>query len=1042
MLTAGIVFKNEFYFGTETGLYKIKDGQSVMVLLKDGINCLLKDRFQDLIWIGTSGEGLFTLSYDQYTIKSSLLRDFCPSVSKSITAICPNDDKTLWLGTDGSGIITIPGFNAENEITGTQLITTGNGLYDNTIYSLEKSKYGIWIGCKSGLAFYSNKDKTIHKITNSIHTIYAICELDSILWIACYERGMVKVSLAFKNELPELSDIRLYSLNNGDEASNRFLSIKKQDNQLFFVNKGSGVFEFTGNGIKPVFENLNSINQIEPIDNSGFMISTDFGTYLFTGDNANQLNYTTTKDIVHGSWKDYWLSSDNGLALYNTGLGTFQYFDTGYGLTVTEYCNGSSYRDKPTSTLFFGGINGFTTVKYNDYDEAMDYIPTLFLEKLRVFGIDKNIKDFEQAGNLVFKSNENFLSVTFNALDYINGYNYNYYYKIGENGQWVDNGNSGTVSFTDITSGTYTLYVKYYNKMLDKESYAKSIVIIVLPPWYFSPYAYIMYLLVAILIVYLTYLTMSKRKLKQLEEEAIKAGQRRKEELYEAKLDFFTDMAHEFCTPLTLISGPCNLIMEQKNVSPSVTRYAGIIDRNVKRLNSLIDDLMSFKQMESGYKQPVIRRLNVSDMADRIIDAFQINTSGTGIVIKKQYFAGINWNSDEGFLTTILINLISNAIKYSNGGPAEVEIQVVEDNLKIKVTNKGKGISEAEASTIFDKFTVLDNRKHDDWKQTGLGLAITASMVKLLDGEIGVESIPDDSTSFIVNLPFLQAEYADNRNNHLFRGVVIPQFVLPQTKYEYKEERKTVAIIDDDPEMLWFICDVLTPDFNVLPVNDSKTAKDILSANHTDIILCDVMMDEIDGIKLAEMLKSNKTTSHIPLIIVSAAHDTKVQTQAINAGAELYITKPFDNLYLKSAINRLLGRKEDLKDYFSSPMSAYELTMGKLQHSEHRRFLKKLYSIINKNITNENLSPDFIASELGTSTRSLYRKVKEATDKTLHEIISDGKLTVAENLLLKSKFTIDEIVFKSGYTNRASFYRAFSNKYGCNPTEYIEKNKT
>lgn len=521
-----------------------------------------------------------------------------------------------------------------------------------------------------------------------------------------------------------------------------------------------------------------------------------------------------------------------------------------------------------------------------------------------------------------------------------------------------------------------------------------------------------------------------------------KAEAELKERLYESKLDFFTDIAHEFSTPLTLISGPCKLILEQKDVNPLTTKYVHVINRNAKRMNLLISDLMDFKQMESGYKQPEVTKMNVSEIADRVIDAFKINTSGLVISIVKQYEPDIFWNSDERFLTTILLNLVSNAVKYNDEEqePATVGVAIENGNLRIFVTNKGRGISKEEIGHIFNRFTVLDNYgKQKGWKRNGLGLAITASMVKLLSGKINARSIPGEITTFTVELPLLQI--VETRNSDMFdmmSDIVVPEFVLPQMKYEHIDDRPTVTVIDDDPEMLWYICDLLSSDFNVLPVNKSSEAVEILSNKHTDIILCDIMMEEIDGIMLANLLKSDKSTSHIPLIIISAVHDIETQTEAINAGAELYITKPFDSEYLKTTIRRLLNRKEDLKDYFASPLSAYDLDMGKLQHAEDRKFLKKIHTVINKNIQNENLSPDFIAHELGMSVRSLYRKLKEVTDKGLQEIIYDGKLTVAENLLLKSKFTIHEIVFKSGFSNRTSFYRAFLKKNGCTPKEFID----
>lgn len=521
-----------------------------------------------------------------------------------------------------------------------------------------------------------------------------------------------------------------------------------------------------------------------------------------------------------------------------------------------------------------------------------------------------------------------------------------------------------------------------------------------------------------------------------------KAEAEMKERIYESKLDFFTDIAHEFCTPLTLISGPCDLILNQKNINPSVVKYASVIDRNSKRMNSLISDLMAFKQIESGYNKPEITRLNVSDIVDRLMETFEINVSDSEIKIIRQYEADMIWNSDEKFLTTILVNLVSNAVKYSpNGEPVRVEVFVADNNLIIQVINSGKGISKEEMDTIFNRFTVLENYgKRKGWKRNGLGLAISASMVRLLSGTIGVKSIPDSTTTFIVRLPYCEVEahkktsIYDDVNDSIFR-----EFELPETIYKYKEDRPVVAIIDDDPEMLWLICDILYDDFNVLPIKDPCEAVDVLLKKQTDVILCDIMMEGIDGIKLTTLLKSDKNTSHIPLIVVSAHHDIETQTEAINAGAELYITKPFNNKYLKTTVYRLLDRKEDLKDYFSSPLSAYELDMGKLQHSEHRKFMKKVNMVISKNIQSGKLSPDLIAESLNMSTRSLYRRVKEITNKSLLEIIHDGKLAVAENLLLTSKFSINEIIFKSGFSSRASFYRAFTKKHGFTPKDFMEK---
>ena len=1072
-ITAGVVFDNDIYFGTESGLYRINNYNAVKISIKKGINCLLRDKFQNLVWIGTSGDGLYTLSHDRYSITSNLLSDFSPAVSKAITAIYLDDNQTLWLGTEGNGIITVPGFNVEDEIIETRLFTAEKGLPGNLVRSLQKSNYGIWIGCESGLAFYSYKHKNIKKITDELTNIHSVFEQDSLLWITCYEKGITKASLAFKDDFPILSDMQLFSINNRDEASNRFTAINFENNRVLFINKSLGVFEIIDNRLNVLFEKPNSINQIKAIENSTYIISSDFGIYNLTDNKVHQLNTIISKDIISGQglWNDYWFSSDNGITLYNINSHTFRHFDAENGLTVTEYFDGASFKDEQNSVLFFGGINGFATIRYNFYDEAMDYMPMLFLEKLNLFGIQQNIKDFEKAGKLVFKSNENVFSITYNAPDYINGNNYNYYYKIGK-GQWVDNGNSGTVSFTNMRVGNHELQIKYYNKMLYKESYSQKLTITILPPWYRSVYAYGVYSLMFFLGLCCAFLLVSKRRQNRREEEQKKAEQLRKEEIYEAKLDFFTDIAHEFCTPLTLIYGPCNRILKQENVTPSVLRYVNVINNNAKRMNSLISDLMDFKQIESGHKQPDIRRLNISSVADSVIDFFKIDASGVTIDIEKHYYAGIYWNTDEKFLTTILSNLVSNAVKYSKGIGLKVDISTESDYLTIKVSNCGKGISKEDIPNIFNRYTVLNNLdEHGAWRQNGLGLALTSGMVNLLNGVIDVESVPYETTTFTIRLPKILVSESPEKpisenpdkpvtENHNVYELDSPQKIkikrpknqnthsgeqsitniAPATRYIFKEDRQTTTVIDDDPEMLWFICDLLNDEYNVMPINEPASALEILSVSKTDIIISDLNMSEITGIELTKSIKSNKGTSHIPLIILSATHESEKQMEVIDAGAEIYITKPFDVDYLKSIIRRLLGRKEDLKDYFASPLSAYELNMGKLQHIEHRKFMKKIYAIINQNIENESLSPDFIAVELGLSTRSLYRKIKEVSDISLLEIMREGKLAVAENLLMKSKFTIDEIVFKSGFSNRANFYRSFKGKYGCAPTEFMKKN--
>ncbi|NDV67380.1 hybrid sensor histidine kinase/response regulator transcription factor [Dysgonomonas sp. 25] len=1050
-ITSAVFFKEEFYFGTEKGLYVIMDEGVSQIMVNKQVNCLLKDKFQESIWIGTDTEGLYTYSYDRYAIKNNLLSGLHNPVTKPVTAIYMDEKNTLWLGTEGEGIIKIPNYSFRKGTDNIYSEHISERLPDDTIYSFHGSEHGIWIGCKSGLAFYSKKLNRIIPLgsgNNYLKHIKAIYQQGSTLWVACYEAGIAKVEIASTENIPELSSIRFFTIDENKVSRNRFSSIFTMHNEVCFINRSNGIYKIENDRLIefPIPQEISrSANRIIAANDNSYIAATDFGiaeyNHNYEVSSNSVLNNTDTKDILPGYEHHYWLSTCDGLSVYNREVNSFQHFDESYGLNSIEYLSNSSFKDERSGLLFFGGINGFTTILYVTHPEITEYMPTLKMEKLSLFGINRNINDFrkENTNELIFGYNQNFFTLTFLALDYLHGSNYNYYYKIGDDGQWVNNNNDGAISFTNMNPGRYELYVKYHNKDLHRDSDLQRISIIILPPWYRSGLAYFAYFLILAFVSVLFIRAILKLRRRKKAEESARAMQQKKEEIYEAKLDFFTDIAHEFATPLTLISGPCNRILEQKGVSPLIAEYINVINLNAKRMNSLIKDLMDFKQIDAGYKKPQIRKLDVSNIANNVIDSFKVGISTTAPEIEKSYDREIVWNSDEKFLTTIFINLLSNAVKYSEGEVIKFEVLSNDKELKIRTSNRSKTIHKEDIKNIFDRYTVFSKQKNKSWQQNGLGLAITAGLVRLLSGKITAEILPDNIIAFTITLPFLKGEESIYPEVYSPPAMNTNTFKLAAPQYEYKNERPTVTIIDDDEQVLWLIGDILKDDFNIFPVNDPLKALNLLSTNHTDIIICDMMMKGIDGIDLTKVLKSDKMMSHIPLIIVSAVHEAEKQIEVIDSGADVFITKPFDNDYLKSVVFRLLMRKTDLKEYFTSPLSEYKLDMGKLQHADDRKLVKQLHKIINKNIHDENLSSDFIATSLGMSTRSLYRRLKEI-NISLHEMIRNGRLLMAKNLLLKSKLTIDEIVTRSGFSNKSSFYRAFSQRYGCKPTEFRKNN--
>lgn len=325
--------------------------------------------------------------------------------------------------------------------------------------------------------------------------------------------------------------------------------------------------------------------------------------------------------------------------------------------------------------------------------------------------------------------------------------------------------------------------------------------------------------------------------------------------------------------------------------------------------------------------------------------------------------------------------------------------------------------------------------------RNGLGLAICHNMVKLLDGEIEVMSIPNEYTEFQVVLPLKERTVGEETGRvdadpPKTRVEVADENFVKTEKTELESFKLTIFVIDDDPEMRWFISDVLNKHYNVISIEKPESVFDRLESVQPQLIISDIMMPVLDGISLMKQIKENRRTAHIPFILLSAKNTPEEQTEGIVGGAEAYIVKPFNVDYLLSVVDRLLQRQDELKDYYRSAISAYEFTNGKFIHKEDKEFFEKMVDIIGKNLTNTDFTSEKLAVELGLSPRHLYRRLKNITDQTPANLIKEYRLTVVEKLLITSQSSVDEIMYKAGFNNRGNFYRLFSLKYGTTPLKY------
>ncbi len=1074
--------QDDYYIGFKSSgliVLKYRSDQKVKYQIqptgiRSGIFCLMKDKFQDIVWIGTDGQGVYMYFNDAFTITNTLLDTPVYQISNPVRTLYYDEEQTLWIGTKGGGILRIRDYSpGEAAPASFDCLSVANSvLTDNSVYCFAPGAgNNLWIGTEEGINYYSYKSKQLKEFPvmaggGKVRYVHSIQEQnDTTLWLSTVGEGIVKVILSNKGGAPAVKSATRLVLDGGRMASNHFFtSFQESDSILWFGNRGYGAYRMnvaTGKLSPFRFDdivNSRTANDIFAIykNERGYWLGTSSGLLQFNMDysrfhtRAHLLSNNTAHGILEDEQGNLWVSTNRGLIRFNPYADTGQTYDRDTGLEVTEFSDGAFYKDSRTGILFFGGTNGFVTVRSNAY-YTKDYMPRINLKGLSIFGKEYNIHDFvyEEDGKEILQLDysQNFFCIGFRAVDYLNSNNYSYSYKLQEiSNQWIESGMSSGAIFSNLSPGEYTLLVKYRNNITGRESNLRTFIVRITPPWYLSPWAYIVYfLLFAALCLVLVCQLIRRYRLRQsrLIDEM---NREKKEEIYESKLRFFTNITHEFCTPLTLIYGPCEKILAYPNADSYVRRYGRMIQQNTEKLNGLIQELLEFRKLETGHKALSIRKLPVSDKLREIADSFGEVAKNKSLDYRLDIEPDIEWNTDISCFNKIVNNLISNAFKYTpGGGSIRVEQRVEKGRLVVCISNSGKGIAEENLAKIFDRYKILDSFEMNGRdSRNGLGLAICKSMVTLLEGEISVSSVPDEVTKFTVTLPQLSLTVGDDCveiNEPALPDAKEEPVRLEKTKQEFDASRRTIMVIDDDPSMLWFVSEIFADKYNVLSFGTAREALDSLEKKQPDLIISDIMMPGTDGISLTRKVKQNKVWSHIPLILLSALHHEDEQVKGIEAGAEAYVTKPFNVKYLEKVVDRLIQRELDLKEYYSSVFSTFKVENGNCIHQEDQEFLDKVIETIANNISNPALSVELLSNELGYSTRQFYRKLKPITDKSPSDIIKEYRLTMTERLLLTKNYTIEEIMDQTGFSNRGTFYKLFSQRFGMPPRQYREQQK-
>ena len=946
-----------------------------------------------------------------------------------------------------------------------------------TWFCFRKSNYypWVWIGTEGpGLSYYSLVDKKVHTMASLVDTkiryVHAIREVnDSTLWMATTGDGLLEVVIGRKGGELVIKYVKSFILEKDGKICNEFHSMSYDDEAslLYLGSRGGyGLVRFNLLTKKYEFIPMNNAGNRAVGDVLCMCYSKDSTFYLgassgmtqmklHSGNPAEVRQYSRIdgikNDMVHGILEDsdgcVWLSTNKGLTKYNPHNRFFHNYESP-DLDVTEFSDDAYWKCPYTGKLFFGGINGVIWVDPQN-DRQENYKPALHFFEMKMGHETHSLYDYtdQKTGYVTIPPNISTFSISFVATDYIHGENYEYSYLLENyNTSWTELQKDNEVVFTKLPYGNYVLKVRYKNDVFDSDAKEYFLHIRVLPPWYRGSWAMIAYGLVLATICLGIVYWLRRRIVEKQAEVARKIREEQKEKLYEAKLNFFANITHELCTPLTLINGVNDYIKisADRLADGKLEKYARILGENVTNLNELIQEILDIRKIEEvGFSHIQIKRVSVSSLIRKQCESFIPVAEQNGINFTfSDVDKPVYWNTDVPSLKKIIRNLVSNAFKYTEQkGTIDVSVRIENESLIIKVYNTGKGIAEADLKTIFDRFHILGDLDGNNYTQmtsrNGLGLFICHSMVQLLRGEINVESKEGESAGFIVTLPYLEVEEMD-LDEQADEEVPVAQPVVSAATAETTGNigNPVILVVDDNRDIVWLIKETLSSEYAVREAFNAEEALALMDQQTPDLIITDIMMPSMDGFALISRIKSDKFTRHIPLIVVSAKVSESEQAEGLDLGADVYLTKPFSSVVLHSVVNRLMANKKELKDYYYSPESAYEQSGGQLIHQEDKEFMDSVTAIIKENLAQDTLRPELIADKLGMNTRALYRRFKKISLLTPSDFIKDYRMMHAARLLVTTNLSVQEIIYQVGISNKSYFYREFSAKYGVTPGEY------
>ncbi|WP_321333012.1 two-component regulator propeller domain-containing protein [uncultured Bacteroides sp.] len=1059
---------------------------------------------QGNLWICTHSKGLekITFSPSKFYLDTPEPHDY-ESLSNEVRALYEDNEQNMWVGLK-NGILRV--YDKNNHYTGylTESGTisfTGNPLRGVT-YSLMQDRKGIlWIATKGdGLirAEKTGKSSPMYKLTryeynaddiyslsnNNVYSVYE--DHHGRIWVATFAGGLNYMSKDKRGNvifINHRNNLKGYPIDNCYKV--RFVTSDNKGH--LWVGTTTGAISFNENFVNPEDIHFNQYSRIPSDVNSlsnndvHWIIATKKKElYLATfGGGLNKLvsmdkngqakfkSYTVDdglpSDVLLSVREDHkgslWISTENGISKFIPSQNRFENYDD-KSLPVRVRFNEAASAITASGNIFFGASNGIFSFNPDSIRKS-NYIPPIAFSRLLISskevvpGKSEILKQgLDETPELKLSHNENIFSIQYAALDYTNPANIQYAYMLqGFEDNWIYADKQRSATYTNLPKGHYTFKVKSTNSDGVWVENTRTIDIIVLPSFWETPLAYLLYILFILLIIFVAvYILFTIYRLKH--EVFVE------QQVSDIKLRFFTDISHELRTPLTLIAGPVEYVLKNMELPHEVREHLVVVERNTNRMLRLVNQILDFRKIQNKKMKMQVQNLNIVSFLQRVMENFEPLAVEHHIdFVFETEKDKLNLWVDVDKFEKIIFNLLSNAFKYTpNGKMITVFVREDENTVTVGVQDQGIGIADSKKGSIFVRFENLVDKNLFNQSSTGIGLSLVKELVEMHKAVIEVDSSLGEGSCFKINFLKGRNHYDDTvefilddsmKTNSSIKDVQDECNLEPlsqeQAELSEKEadiQKEVMLLVEDNSELRLFLRSVFSQTYRVVEAVDGMEGWSKALKYLPDIIISDVMMPEKDGIQLTKELRADMATSHIPIILLTAKTSIESKLEGMEYGADDYITKPFSATYLKARVENLLSQRHKLQLFYRDNLMNYNQAKEEVEKQKpemssiDRKFMDKLVEVMEKNMDNGDLIVDDLVSELAVSRSVFFKKLKNLTGLAPIEFIKEMRIKRAAQLIETGEFNMTQISYMVGINDPRYFSKCFKQKFSMTPTEY------